>query len=117
MIAGSLICSSLTIINYMRRGFSPTRSKVMEEVAVRQQQDSRRPTNPSINYWKYFCHYSNAVYQGGMSAYKKHGRGLLLCDDGAAVITEYLHDTPSGHNIIFRENSIASVLFKSPVEY
>lgn len=74
-------------------------------------------TNPSVNYWKYFCHYNNAVYQGGMSAYKKHGKGLLLHDDGAAVITDYLHDTPNGHNIIFRENSIASVLFKSASEY
>lgn len=49
-------------------------------------EDSRRPTNPSINHWKYFCHYNNAVYQGGMSAYKKHGKGLLLHDDGAAVV-------------------------------
>lgn len=52
-----------------------------------------------------------------MSAYKKHGRGLLLHDDGAAVITEYLHDTPTGHNIIFRDNSISSVLFKNSSDY
>jgi len=54
---------------------------------------------------------------GGMSAYKKHGRGIILHDEGAAAITEYQHDTPCGHTIIFRENSITSVLIKSSSEY
>lgn len=39
---------------------------------------------------------------GGMNASQKHGKGLLLHDNGASVITEYNHDSPSGHNIIFR---------------
>lgn len=52
---------------------------------------------------------------GGMSAYKKHGKGIMLHDDGSAVITDYLHDTPSGHSIIFRENSITSVLYKNNI--
>ena len=37
-----------------------------------------------------------------MSGFKKHGKGLILHDDGSAVISEYLHDTPTGHNIVFR---------------
>lgn len=65
----------------------------------------------SADYNKYFCHYNNATYMGGMSGFKRHGRGILLHDDGSSVITEYLHDTPAGHNIIFRENSITSLLY------
>lgn len=52
---------------------------------------------------------------GGMSSYKKHGKGILLHDDGSAAITEYLHDTPTGHTVIFRENSISSVFYRSNV--
>ena len=54
---------------------------------------------------------------GGMSSYKKHGKGLILHDDGSAMISEYLHDTPTGHNIIFRENSITSILYLSMSEF
>ena len=54
---------------------------------------------------------------GGMSGFKKHGKGLILHDDGSAVISDYLHDTPTGHNIIFRENSIISMLYLNPNEF
>lgn len=50
---------------------------------------------------------------GGMSGSHKNGKGLLLHDDGASVITEYKNDIPAGHNVIFRENSITSIVFKS----
>jgi len=52
---------------------------------------------------------------GGMSLYKKHGKGILLHDDGSSVVTEYQHDSPTGQNIIFRENSISSVCYKTNV--
>lgn len=71
----------------------------------------------STEFQKYFCHYNDAVYMGGMSAYKKHGKGILLHDDGSCVITDYLHDTPTGHNIIFRDNSITSIAYSSPYEF
>ncbi len=54
---------------------------------------------------------------GGMSSYKKHGKGILLHDDGSAAITDYHYDTPNGQTVIFRENSITSVLFKNNIEY
>lgn len=52
-----------------------------------------------------------------MSGFKKHGKGLILHDDGSAVISDYLHDTPNGHNIIFRENSIISMLHFNPNDF
>jgi len=56
----------------------------------------------AIKEHQYLCHYNNAVYMGGMNSYKKHGKGILLHDDGSAVVTEYTNDIPSGHNVIFR---------------
>ena len=87
----------------MKKTFSPTRSKAIQEIHARHQEQERKITiSKAADYHKYFCHYNNAVYMGGMSSYKKHGKGLLLHDDGSAVITDYLHDTPTGHSIIFR---------------
>lgn len=48
---------------------------------------------------------------GGTSSYKRNGNGILLIDDGTSVISEYCFDSMSGHNIVFRDNSIISVLF------
>jgi hypothetical protein len=48
---------------------------------------------------------------GGMTSYKRNGNGLMLIDDGTSVISEYCFDTMTGHNIIFRENCLMSVLF------
>jgi hypothetical protein len=54
---------------------------------------------------------------GGMLSSQRHGKGFLLHDDGATVVTEYYHDTPTGHNIIFRENSITSIAFTNNTSY
>jgi hypothetical protein len=54
---------------------------------------------------------------GSMLSSEKHGKGLLLHDDGATVVTEYHHDAPSGHNVIFRDNSITSILFRTHLDY
>lgn len=90
----------------------------MAEMSQRQaMEDIKIPINRSADYNKYFCHYNNAVYMGGMSGYKKHGKGIMLHDDGSSVITEYLHDTITGHNIIFRDNSITSIVFSSSTEF
>ena len=47
---------------------------------------------------------------GGMTSYKKNGSGIMLIDEGTSMITEYCFDNMVGHNIIFRENCIMSVL-------
>lgn len=54
---------------------------------------------------------------GDMLSSSKHGKGLLLHDDGATVVSEYSHDAPTGHNIIFRDNSITSILFRNALDY
>ena len=97
----------------MKRRLSP--SKVSQEIAHRFQED--RPINKVTDYNRYFCHYNEGLYMGGMSGYKKHGKGLVLHDDGSAMVSDYLHDTPTGHNIIFRENSLTSILYLSPSEF
>jgi hypothetical protein len=92
----------------MKKRFSPSRSKVVTELNQRQNserqssEENKIPISRSADYNKYFCHYNNAVYMGGISAYKKHGKGVLLHDDGSSVITDYLHDSPTGQTIIFR---------------
>jgi hypothetical protein len=48
---------------------------------------------------------------GGVSSYKRNGHGILLLDDGSSLISEYCFDSMTGHNVIFRENCILSVLF------
>lgn len=100
----------------MRRGFSPSRSRRLEEYYPERSPSERSPT-PLEDDYRYFCHYNNAVYMGGMLSNSKHGKGLLLHDDGATVVSEYQHDAPSGHNIIFRDNSITSILFRNSLDY
>jgi hypothetical protein len=48
---------------------------------------------------------------GGMISYKRNGHGIMLLDDGTSIVSEYCFDTITGHNVIFRENCIMSVLF------
>ena len=76
---------------------------------------SSLPASPDPH--RFFCHYNNAIYMGGMDNLQRHGRGILLHDDGSSAVTEYSRDVPVGHNIIFRENSITSVLFISSTHY
>lgn len=39
---------------------------------------------------------------GGMTANQRNGKGILLHDDGSAVICEHISGVMTGHNIIFR---------------
>lgn len=48
---------------------------------------------------------------GAVTSYKRNGHGLLLLDDGSSLLTEHCFDTITGHNVLFRENCIASLLF------
>jgi hypothetical protein len=53
-------------------------------------------------------HYNNAIYMGDMTSYKRNGTGIILTDDGTSAIVDYCYDTPTGHNVFFKENAIAS---------
>jgi len=41
------------------------------------------------------------MYMGGVKAFQKNGKGLLLHDDGTNVISSYYNDLLHGHNIFF----------------
>ena len=72
----------------MKRKMSPSRAKVVNEITQRYQHEQpKRPISKSSDYELYCCHFNNGVYMGGMSGYKKHGKGLILHDDGSAVIS------------------------------
>lgn len=58
-----------------------------------------------------YVHYNNGIYMGGVTSYKRNGQGIMLLDDGTSIISEYCFDSMTGHNVIFRENCIISVLF------
>jgi hypothetical protein len=49
----------------------------------------------------YFCHFKNAMYMGGIKAFQKNGKGILLHDNGTNVISSYYNDLLHGHNIFF----------------
>lgn len=58
-----------------------------------------------------YLHYNNAIYMGGVISYKRNGQGIMLMDDGTSVLCEHCFDTQTGHNIIFREDCIVSLIY------
>lgn len=79
---------------------SPSRSKI-SPVAVKTQ----------VLNSLYYCHYKNATYMGGIKAFKKEGRGILLHDDGISAITSYCNDLLHGHNIFLDNYGLLSAVF------
>jgi len=59
----------------------------------------------------YYCHYKNAMYMGGIKAFKKDGRGIVLHDSGVSAITSYYNDLMHGHNIFFDNYNLLSGIF------
>lgn len=59
----------------------------------------------------YYCHYNNAIYMGGIKSFQRHGRGIVLHDDGSSIISEYHYDLRHGHNIIIKEHCILSIIY------
>lgn len=59
----------------------------------------------------YFCHYKNAMYMGGIKSFQKHGRGIIIHDNGASVISEYHNDMKNGHNIVIYEHCVLSIFY------
>jgi len=47
---------------------------------------------------------------GGIDCFKKQGKGLIFMDDGACAITDYSHDIMVGHNVIFKDRCLTSIL-------
>lgn len=45
---------------------------------------------------------------GGIRAYKKNQKGMILHDDGTCAIVSYGSDVPNGHHIIFKPGMILS---------
>ena len=62
----------------------------------------------SSNSAVYFCHYKNAMYMGGIKAFKKDGRGILIHDCGLSIFTSYLNDQMHGNNIFFAQHCLIS---------
>lgn len=50
----------------------------------------------------YYCHFVNAMYMGGIKSFQKHGRGILIHDDGTCAITNYFNDFRNDHNIYYK---------------
>ena len=64
--------------------------------------------NPSSTNNLYFCHYTNAMYMGGIRSFKKEGRGILLHDSGISILGNYSNDLLHGHSILFSQHCILS---------
>ncbi len=56
----------------------------------------------------YFCHFKNAMYMGGIKAFQRNGRGILLHDNGTNLISSYYNDLLHGHNICFTNSCFLS---------
>lgn len=46
---------------------------------------------------------------GGIKAFQKHGRGIMIHDDGTSVVTSYFNDFKNGHNIFYKQDCIMSI--------
>lgn len=56
----------------------------------------------------YFCHFKNAMYMGGIKAFQRNGKGILLHDDGTNLISSYYNDLLHGHNVFFTNSCFLS---------
>ena len=65
--------------------FSPL--KFTKSEYERSQVYSPNKKNDKLQSDMYYCHYSNGHYMGGINSFKKHGKGIMLLDDGASAIT------------------------------
>jgi len=61
---------------------------------------------------RHFCHFSNAVYMGGMDSFKLNGDGIFLLDNGACAITRHSFSNMIDFNIVFRSNSLTAIVVK-----
>jgi hypothetical protein len=81
---------------------SPSHSSYSKSTTNNKNYESKNIFNQRLQSDKFYCHYSNGVYMGGMNSYKRNGKGILLLDDGSSAITNYCFNTMQSHNVIFR---------------
>jgi hypothetical protein len=48
---------------------------------------------------------------GGMKTFTKNGYGIIIHDNGGSAICNYYNDLKHGHNIVYYENCLMSVLY------
>jgi hypothetical protein len=69
---------------------TPTPSKSPLKASVAQENrhgvSPFKVNNPKLKHDKYFCHYTNAVYMGGMHCFKREGKGIIFLDNGACIV-------------------------------
>ena len=51
------------------------------------------------------------MYMGGMKTFTKNGYGIIIHDNGGSAICNYYNDLKHGHNIVYYENCLMSVLY------
>ena len=51
------------------------------------------------------------MYMGGINAFQKHGKGIVIHDNGISALTNYYNDLKHGHNIFYMENCLISAEF------
>ena len=44
----------------------------------------------------------------------KNGNGIILMDNGSCIISSYLRNNMAGHNLIFQEDSLTSLIVDNP---
>ena len=58
----------------------------------------------------YFCHYNNGLYMGESKNFQRHGKGMIIHDNGTTFISNYHQDMLHKSNVaIFKDGSIASL--------
>ncbi len=40
----------------------------------------------------FLCNFKNGIFMGNAKNFERHGKGILLYDDGISVIAEFYHD-------------------------
>lgn len=90
-----------------RSPFKKTPDKSLKSSATKQ--STIHSTSASqISSNLYFCHFKNAMYMGGIKAFQRNGRGLLLHDNGTNLISSYYNDLLHGHNIFLTNSCFLS---------
>ena len=90
-----------------RSPFKKTPDKNLKYSATKsslQQSTSASQVSSSL----YFCHFKNAMYMGGIKAFQRNGRGIVLHDNGTNVISSYYNDLLHGHNVFFTNSCFLS---------
>lgn len=52
------------------------------------------------------------MYMGGMKSFQRSGQGILLYDNGVSAVCHHDKDFLNGHQIVFGENLIMSLLYQ-----